>query len=140
MNYVFPNIEPTIKAVEELGFVQISQSIGRIVFEKQGLPGQLAILWETACWDVSDSTWLEYSVDGKFTSNHMQGRLNLFGEDGTYFYMGCRNVPTAAMIRAAIIHYVEFTKKRAKEKLLAAVTELEEAHIAYNKINFELKW
>lgn len=136
--YDFPNMGPTVQAVLALGFVQIDDPY-EFIFEREGIPGRLAVFHETASWDISDCTWLEYSPTGKFKKDQWQS-LSLADAEGKHFYMGIQHAPTPEMIKQAIIRTVEWRRQSAKDSLLEAVKKLEDADAHYKNAKINLDW
>ena len=138
---MFPNFEPTLKVIEELGFVRSDECKYDHIFVKEGIPGRLALFWETASWDISDATWLEFRLgDEPFKKDQWQS-LHLIGDDGHSFYMGIQNVPPAEMIKVAIIDQVHRQWKYAKQAMVEAFHQFEKANAEYEATaKVELKW
>jgi hypothetical protein len=128
--FVFPNIQPTMVEIEKLGFVlDTSSKYDRVYFRDfNGVQGRLAIFDESATWDVSDNTWLEFRLgDTPFSKSPWTGSLQF--EDG--FQMGTRNVPTADQICDAIDNQITRDMVLAKDKLTAGYRALAAVHDEY---------
>lgn len=117
--YIFRNIEPTMAVIESLGFQLVNEH--PLIFTKTmgGRVCRLGLFWETAGWDISDNTWLEFRYDDTKFANTVHS--SLIFPDG--FYMGTHKVPTAEQITPAICYLFERTKKTAFDNLNNAYKE-----------------
>ena len=118
--YVFPNIEPTLRVIESLGFERIA-AYREDVYSKQfgGRECRLALFWQTSGWDTSDETWLEFRYDDKVFAVSPYSSLSFPDR----FYMGTHGVPTAEQIKAAICATFERAQYAAKHALKQAYAD-----------------
>lgn len=132
--FIFPNIEPTMAVIESLGFKLTEDNYGAYIYTKEigGRTCRLGLFHETASWDISDNTWLEFRYDDTKFGRNVHASLSFPHVDGKYWYMGTRNVPTADQIKAAICGV--FERKRTE-----AETKLREAYADYEAVKY-LRW
>lgn len=116
--FVFPNISPTMAIIESLGFKLAEDDYGQFIYTKVigDRTCRLGLFHETASWDISDNTWLEFRYDDTKFARTVHSSLSFPDR----FQMGTHKVPTADQIKAAIVAVFDREKTKAKDALTAA--------------------